>query len=129
MTPQPNRLAEGGRIDRSKALTFTVDGKSYTGHSGDTLASALLANGVIETAPSLYLGRPRGILAAGVEEPNALVKVYLRGEGGVNESMLPATTVELVDGLTASYLSGLGQLDPALDTPVYDNKEVHTHPL
>ncbi|MCA4134557.1 sarcosine oxidase subunit alpha family protein [Arthrobacter sp. M4] len=129
MTPQPHRISEGGRIDRSQELAFTVDGKSYVGHPGDTLASALLANGVIETAPSLYQKRRRGILAAGIEEPNALVKVQNHGRGGVNESMLPATTVELTDGLAASYLSGLGQLDPAEDTAVYDKKYVHTDVL
>ena len=62
---QSHRLATGGRIDRTTALTFTVDGQEYTGHPGDTLASALLANGVLETGTSLYRGRPRGILAAG----------------------------------------------------------------
>ncbi|MBT2513004.1 sarcosine oxidase subunit alpha family protein [Arthrobacter sp. ISL-30] len=129
MTSQPRRIAEGGRIDRSKELAFTVDGREYTGHTGDTLASALLANGVIETAPSLYLKRPRGILAAGIEEPNALVKVHHHGQGGVNESMLPATTVELTDGLAATYLSGLGQLDPDEDNAVYDKKYVHTDVL
>ena len=84
--------------------------------------------GVIETGPSLYHGRPRGILAAGVEEPNALVNVRRPGQS-VAESMLPATTVELVDGLEATYLSGLGELDPAEDTSVYDKKYVHTDVL
>ncbi|GHG53452.1 sarcosine oxidase subunit alpha [Sinomonas cellulolyticus] len=137
MTSQSHRLpAEhpvGGRtterIDRSTPLTFTVDGTEYTGFAGDTVASALLANGVVETGPSMYLRRPRGILAAGVEEPNALLTVKDRGAGGVNETMLPATVVELTDGLDATYLSGLGTLDPRQDTAVYDKKHVHTDVL
>ncbi|MEN2743268.1 2Fe-2S iron-sulfur cluster-binding protein [Sinomonas halotolerans] len=110
-------------------MSFTVDGTEYTGLAGDTVASALLANGVIEAGPSMYLGRSRGILAAGVEEPNALLKVKDRGAGGVDESMLPATTVELTDGLEAQYLAGLGQLDPRKDEAVYDKKHVHTDVL
>ena len=66
MNAQSHRLSQGGRIDRSTELNFTVDGQRYVGHRGDTLASALLAAGVIETGPSIYLGRPRGIVAAGV---------------------------------------------------------------
>ncbi|MCH6471670.1 sarcosine oxidase subunit alpha family protein [Sinomonas terrae] len=128
MSRQPFRLRQGGRVDRSTELEFTVDGRTYTGHPGDTLASALLAAGVIGTAPSLYLNRPRGIVAAGVEEPNALVKVRRPGHS-TTESMLPATTVELVDGIEAQYLSGLGQLDPQEDTSVYDKKYVHTDVL
>uniref|UniRef100_UPI0039EF4CD7 2Fe-2S iron-sulfur cluster-binding protein n=1 Tax=Sinomonas sp. G460-2 TaxID=3393464 RepID=UPI0039EF4CD7 len=124
MTREPFRLRNGGRIDRTVDLAFTVDGRFYTGHPGDTLASALLAAGVVETAPSLYLKRPRGIVAAGVEEPNALLKVRRPGHS-VTESMLPATTVELVDGIEAQYLSGLGQLDPVDDESVYDKKYVH----
>ncbi|MEX0427363.1 sarcosine oxidase subunit alpha family protein [Nocardioides sp. DS6] len=122
------RLAEGGRIDRASELAFTVDGRDYRGHAGDTLASALLAAGVIETAPSMYRGRPRGIVAAGVEEPNALVKVRRPGDS-VTESMLTATTVELVDGLRADYLSGQGDLDPGEDTALYDKSYVHADVL
>ncbi len=122
------RLATGGRIDRSTELTFTVDGTSYVGHPGDTLASALLANGVIETGPSIYLSRPRGILSAGVEEPNALVNLRRPGQS-VLEPMVPTTIVELVDGLEATYLAGIGTLDPADDTSVYDKKYVHTDVL
>ena len=74
---------------------------------------------MIETGRSIYLGRPRGILAAGVEEPNALVNVRRPGHS-VAEPMVPATILELVDGLEASYLSGVGELDPADDTSIYD---------
>jgi sarcosine oxidase subunit alpha len=123
-----HRLAHGGRIDRTTQLAFTVDGRQHTGHPGDTLASALLAAGVIETGPSIYLGRARGLLAAGVEEPNALVNLRRPGQS-VDEPMVPATVVELVDGLEATYLSGVGQLDLGDDESVYDKKYVHTDVL
>jgi sarcosine oxidase subunit alpha len=129
MTRRPNtqthRLATGGRIDRDTVLRFTVDGTELTGHPGDTVASALLANGRIEVGPSIYRGRRRGIVAAGVEEPNAL----LQRHGQCSESMLPATTVTLTDGLAAETLSGLGRLDPTPDEAVYDKKYVHTDVL
>ncbi|MFI7296506.1 sarcosine oxidase subunit alpha family protein [Streptomyces sp. NPDC050121] len=125
MTDQPFRLPRGGRVDRNAVLRFTVDGRELTGHPGDTLASAMLANGVVEVAPSLYRGRPRGIVSAGVEEPNALVQL----DGSCSEGMLPATTVELYDGLSATTLSGMGRLDPTPDPAVYDKKYVHTDVL
>ncbi|HUN13353.1 MAG TPA: 2Fe-2S iron-sulfur cluster-binding protein, partial [Rhabdaerophilum sp.] len=69
------RLDSGGQIDRSRGVTFTFDGRLYTGLQGDTLASALLANGVHLVGRSFKYHRPRGILSAGAEEPNALVTV------------------------------------------------------
>ncbi|MDH6133338.1 sarcosine oxidase subunit alpha [Kitasatospora sp. MAA4] len=120
-----NRLSDGGRVDRSAPLRFTFDGVQYTGLRGDTLASALLANDVLHTAPSLYRGRPRGIATAGVEEPNALVQI----EGPGAEPMRLATTVELYEGLSATSLRGRGRLDPALDEGVYDKMHVHTEVL
>lgn len=125
MTDQRFRRRQGGRIDRARVLRFTVDGRELTGHPGDTVASAMLANGVVAVAPSLYRGRPRGIVAAGVEEPNALVQI----DGSCSEGMLPATTVELYDGLSATTLSGMGRLDPTPDPAVYDKKYVHTDVL
>ena len=122
---QSQRLASGGRIDRSRELRFTVDDVEYVGHPGDTVASALLANGRIEVGPSIYLGRPRGIVTAGAEEPNALLQIG----GDCSEPMVPATVRSLVDGLTARTLSGLGRLDPALDQDVYDKLFVHTDVL
>ncbi len=121
--------APGHGIDQDTRLTFTVDGIAYTGHPGDTLASALVAAGRLDCGPSMYLGRPRGILTAGVEEPNALVTVQSRGVGDVAESMLPATVVELTDGLEATFLSGLGTLDPTPDESIYDHKHIHTDVL
>ncbi|MBP0662085.1 2Fe-2S iron-sulfur cluster-binding protein, partial [Mycobacterium tuberculosis] len=72
---------------------FTVDGVAYSGFAGDTIASALLAAGRLDCGPSTYLDRPRGILAAGVEEPNALVRVHAPDAAEVTESMLQATRV------------------------------------
>jgi sarcosine oxidase subunit alpha len=91
------RTPEGGRIDRAQRLRFTFDGQSYAGVAGDTLASALLANGVHLTGRSFKYHRPRGILAAGSEEPNALVTVS-RDAARVTPN-LRATQVELYDGL------------------------------
>lgn len=125
MTDQTHRLPHAGRVDRTTTLRFTVDGRELTGHPGDTVASAMLANGITAVAPSLYRGRPRGIVAAGVEEPNALLQIA----GPCSEGMLPATVVELSDGLSATTLSGMGRLDPAPDPAVYDKKYVHTDVL
>ncbi|HSO89583.1 MAG TPA: 2Fe-2S iron-sulfur cluster-binding protein [Arthrobacter sp.] len=129
MTSQNARLAAGGRIDRTISWRFTVDGEEFTGHPGDTLASALIANGRIAAGNSLYEGRARGIMSAGVEESNAMVKIAARFPGDVAESMLPATTVTLVDGLKAELLNGLGKLDPEEDRAEYDKKYVHTDVL
>jgi sarcosine oxidase, subunit alpha len=93
------RTATGGRIDRTKPLSFRFDGRVYSGSHGDTLASALIANGVHLVGRSFKYHRPRGFLAAGSEEPNALVDVD-RG-GGRSVPNLRATQVELYDGLVA----------------------------
>ena len=95
---QPMRLETGGRIDRDKPLSFTFDGKQYRGFEGDTLASALLANGVRVVGRSFKYHRPRGILAAGAEECNALVTV---GQGGLAEPNVRATLQPLYGGLAA----------------------------
>ncbi|WP_439360464.1 sarcosine oxidase subunit alpha family protein [Bradyrhizobium sp. DASA03007] len=95
---KPNRLAKGGLIDRSKPLSFTFDGQRYYGYSGDTLASALLGNGVKLVGRSFKYHRPRGILTAGSEEPNALVELR---SGARREPNTRATVVELFDGLEA----------------------------
>jgi sarcosine oxidase subunit alpha len=121
MSSQEFRTVHGGRIDRSQPLRFRFDGRDYAGYRGDTLASALLANGVHRTSTSIKLGRPRGIFAAGVEEPNALVQV----EEPYPEPMLTATTVELFDGLVARGLSGHGRLSSEPDPARYDS--MHTH--
>ncbi len=96
---QAFRLPSGGSVDRERPLRFTFDGIAYAGFAGDTLASALLANGVHLVARSFKYHRPRGIVTAGVEEPNALVQV---GEGARTEPNVRATTLELYDGLVAT---------------------------
>ena len=93
-----NRLSSGGIIDRKRPLRFTWDGKACEGYHGDTLASALLANGVRLAGRSFKYHRPRGILTAGAEEPNALVTL---GTGAHAEPNTPATIVPLHDGLEA----------------------------
>ena len=94
---QVNRLG-GGLIDRKTPLDFTFDGRRYGGFAGDTLASALLANGVRLVGRSFKYHRPRGILSAGSEEPNALVELR---EGARREPNSRATMTELHDGLVA----------------------------
>jgi sarcosine oxidase subunit alpha len=96
---QKFRLPAGGAIDRGEIRQFRFDGKTYSGYAGDTLASALLANGVRLVGRSYKYHRPRGILTAGSEEPNALVE--LRG-GDRREPNTKATVAELYDGLEAT---------------------------
>ena len=92
------RSASGGLVDRSQPLAFTFDGVSREGCVGDTLASALLANGVHFVARSNKYHRPRGILAMGAEEPNALLQL---GRKGLTEPNLRATQVALYNLLRA----------------------------
>ena len=103
---QRNRLP-GGQIDRTKTHKFMFDGKTYTGHPGDTLASALLANGVRLMGRSFKYHRPRGPLSAGSEEPNALVALR---SGARREPNTRATTAELYNGLLAHSQNWLGSL-------------------
>jgi len=97
-TGQPFRLSAGGQIDRTRTLSFHFDGKSLTGHPGDTLASALMANGVRLVARSFKYHKPRGIMAEGVEDPSALVAL---GQRGQHEPNTRATMTTLTDGLVA----------------------------
>ena len=93
------RLPQGGRlIEREKPLRFTFDGRRYSGFKGDTLASALMANGQKIIGRSFKFHRPRGLVASGPEEPNALVGL---GEGSRKEPNQVATVAELFDGLVA----------------------------
>ncbi|WP_430783371.1 2Fe-2S iron-sulfur cluster-binding protein [Actinoplanes sp. G11-F43] len=102
-------------------LRFTFDGREYQGRAGDTLASALLANGVRVVSSGIATGRPRGVFSAGVEEPNAIVQI----EEPFPEPMLTATTVELFDGLVARGLHGRGRLADRPDPARYD--AIHAH--
>ena len=99
MSNQPNRLAGGGRIDRTRPLDFAFNGKKLQGYHGDTLASALLANDIYLIGRSFKYHRPRGIMTAGPEEPAGLVQL---GEGARTEPNIRATEVELHDGLVAA---------------------------
>ena len=92
------RIEGKGLINRGRRVTFRFDGHSYEGFEGDTLASALLANGIKLVARSFKYHRPRGILTAGSEEPNALVTV---GKGGSQDPNVRATVQEIYDGLEA----------------------------
>ncbi|WP_292636921.1 FAD-dependent oxidoreductase, partial [Mesorhizobium sp.] len=98
MSSNDKRLSMGGRIDREQPIDFTFDGRKLAGCRGDTLASALLANGVTLVGRSFKYHRPRGIFSAGPEEPNALAT---QGIAGRREPNLPATTLELTNGMVA----------------------------
>jgi sarcosine oxidase, subunit alpha len=106
---QNNRLKSGGRIDRTKPLVFTYNGKHYQGYQGDTLASAMLANGIDVVGRSFKYSRPRGIISAGAEEPNAIMQL-----GATEATQVPnvrATQQELFDGLVCSATNGWPNVD------------------
>ena len=123
---QQNRLDNGGRINRQKPLMFRFDGRQLMGFEGDTLASALLANGVDVVGRSFKYGRPRGIMTAGVEEPNAIMQI-----GSTPATQTPnikATEQSLYNGLECKSVNGwpsaeydvmsiLGRVGGSLMTP------------
>ncbi|MCX2965974.1 sarcosine oxidase subunit delta [Gordonia aquimaris] len=119
---QPFRTGTGGRIDRSRPIDFVFDGVTYHGYAGDTLASALLANGVRVVTSSVNLGRPRGITGAWAEDATAQVGV----DAPFVEPMIPATTVALCPGLVAHGVPGWGKLSTTVDDARYD--ALHHHP-
>jgi sarcosine oxidase subunit alpha len=98
----------GGLIDRDTPLSFRFNGRTYKGYAGDTLASALIANGVHMVGRSFKYHRPRGILSAGSEEPNALVTLR---EGAQAEPNTRATVTELFEGLVARSQNHFGSLE------------------
>ncbi|MFI8481778.1 sarcosine oxidase subunit alpha [Pseudomonas sp. NPDC078700] len=101
---QINRLASGGRVNRSQPLSFSFNGESYQGFEGDSLAAALLANGVDVVGRSFKYSRPRGIVAAGSEEPNAVLQI-----GSTEAAQIPnvrATQQALYAGLVANSTNG-----------------------
>lgn len=109
---QQHRIQGKGRVDRSKPLSFIFNGKRYQGYAGDTIASALLANGVDVVGRSFKYSRPRGIMAAGAEEPNCILQV-----GSSEATMIPnirGTQAELYDGLTAASTNGWPNVDKDL---------------
>jgi sarcosine oxidase subunit alpha len=102
------RVEGRGLIDRTAPVTFKFDGRSVTGYKGDTIASALLAKGIRLMGRSFKYHRPRGVLTAGSEEPNALMEV------GTGAAMIPntrATIQEIFPGLIAQSQNHLGRLD------------------
>src|SRR5688572_11599545 len=99
----PFRLAHGGSVDRNKPIPFKFNGRTYTGCAGDSLASALLANGVRTLARSFKFRRPRGVFSCGLEEPNAFVQLE---SGAKAVPSTRATLVELYAGLEAFSHSG-----------------------
>ena len=103
MKTADHRIARGTVI-RDTTIHFTFDGKRYAGREGDTLASALLANGVHLVGRSFKYHRPRGVLGAGADEPNALVGI--RRDRSRYAPNLLATQVELYDGLDAVSQNG-----------------------
>ncbi|MCP4183504.1 MAG: sarcosine oxidase subunit alpha family protein [Hyphomicrobiales bacterium] len=104
---QYNRI-DGGLIDRSRVLNFSFNGKQMQAHPGDTLASALLANGQKLVGRSFKYHRPRGIFSAGSEEPNAMVQLR---SGAYLEPNTKATVVELFEGLSATSQNHRGSLE------------------
>ena len=96
---QPFRLNKEGLINRNKKISFTFNGKKLFGYEGDTIASALIANGIHLVGRSFKYHRPRGFFGAGVEEPNAKLQVEFNGH---SEPNVNATEMELVEGLSAT---------------------------
>ena len=99
-----------------REVLFTFDDKVYNGYYGEPMAAALLRNGMLSITNSTYHGRPRGVVGLGVEEPNALVQLV----SSTKESMLPATVIELAEGLAARSLTGIGALPETPDEARYD---------
>ncbi|MBF9051462.1 sarcosine oxidase subunit alpha family protein [Roseobacter sp. HKCCD9010] len=102
------RIDGKGLIDRARPVSFRFDGRSYSGFQGDTLASALLANGVTLMGRSFKYHRPRGVLTAGSEEPNALMEI---GAGAAKTPNVRATMQEIFDGLEARSQNRIGPLN------------------
>lgn len=106
-------------------VKFEFDAKILTGEKGEPLAAALLKNGLKTFTESTYLSRPRGVMALGAEEPCALVQI----DSGAGEPMFPATQVELVEGLAARGLAGIGDLPNVNDDARYDKTNRHVEVL
>lgn len=106
------RLGHGGDIDRTRPITFQWEGRNYSGFAGDTLASALLASGVRMMGRSFKYHRPRGLIAAGLDEPNAIVQLE---QGAQTIPNLKAPYIDLYDGLSANPVNAW----PSLGIPVH----------
>ena len=119
------RLDSGGRIDRTQRLSFRFDGRAYQGFAGDTLASALLANGVRIAGRSFKLHRPRGLFGSWCEEPNTIVQV---GRGADLVPNLKATQVELFDGLDARSVNCWPSARLDVFAPLHDGAVIDVLP-
>jgi sarcosine oxidase, subunit alpha len=108
-----------------REVSFSFDDKIYKGNNGEPLAAVLLRNGLLSITNSTYDGRPRGIVGLGVEEPNALVQLV----SGTQESMLPATVIEIVEGLAVRSLTGVGALPENSDEARYDKTNLYIDTL
>jgi sarcosine oxidase subunit alpha len=106
-------------------ISFSFDDKIYKGHEGEPMAAALLRNGLLSITNSTYHDRPRGVTGLGVEEPNALVQLV----SGTKESMLPATVIEVAEGLAAHSLTGIGALPELSDEARYDKTNCYIDTL
>ena len=93
------RLSSGGEINRTERISFKFNGKTFFGYKGDTLASALLANGVHLVGRSFKYHRPRGFLGSGAEEPNALVQI-IKNKAKTDPN-IRATQIEIFEGFEA----------------------------
>ncbi len=116
------RLATGGRIDRSRPLSFTWNGERLRGFAGDTLASALLGAGVDVLGTSVALGRPRGIMSAGLEEATGFAQVW---SGNVAEPLVRTTALPLYEGLRAEGRIVRGMLHDVADEGRFDKRFAH----
>ncbi len=106
-------------------VLFSFDDKMYKGMRGEPMAAALLREGLLNITESTYHGRPRGIMALGIEEPNALVQLM----SGTMESMRPATVIEVAEGLAARSLTGIGALPEDPDDARYDKTNSYVDTL
>ncbi|HKP08018.1 MAG TPA: 2Fe-2S iron-sulfur cluster-binding protein [Microbacterium sp.] len=122
---QPFRTDAGSEIDRSTPLSFTFEGRTVEGYAGDTLASALLASGLHRITTSIKYGRPRGVAAAGPEDPSGLIQVT----APFPDPMQLATTVELAPGMAAHGVPGQGVLPTEPDPARYDTANLHVDVL
>src|SRR5580700_7570957 len=106
-------------------VSFHFDDKLFHGRPGEPMAAALLRSGVLSITSSIYHSRPRGIVGLGMEEPNALAQLV----SGTQESMLPATVIEVAERLAARSLTGVGTLPGTPDESRYDRKNYYTDTL
>lgn len=116
------RLTTGGEIDRSRPLSFTWNGERLSGFAGDTLAAALLGAGVDVLGTSVALGRPRGIMSAGLEEATGFAQVW---SGNVAEPLVRTTAIPLYEGLRAEGRIVRGKLSDVPDGARFDKRFAH----